>query len=88
MNNAQKGSSSISSALIGAMMLAIGIVYIITFLRTIKRKRIGMDCYGISIVVGIAIQIVSGTSGTIFDVSIAGTDSPVSGAVGSIGGVA
>jgi hypothetical protein len=58
------------------------------FLRTIKRKRIGMDCYGISIVVGIAIQIVFGTSGTIFDVSIAGTDSPVSGAVGSIGGVA
>jgi hypothetical protein len=70
------------------MMLAIGIVYIIMFLRTIKRKRTGMDCYGISIVVGMAIQIVSGTSGTIFIVSIAGTKSPVSGVVGSISGVA
>jgi hypothetical protein len=47
-----------------------------------------MDCYGISIVVGMAIQIVSGTSGTIFNVSIAGTKSPVSGVVGSISGVA
>jgi hypothetical protein len=36
-------------------MLAIGIAYIITFLLTIKWKRIGMDCYGISIVVGMAI---------------------------------
>jgi hypothetical protein len=69
-------------------MLAIGIVYIIMFLRTIKRKRIGMDCYGISIVVGIAVWIVFGTSGTIFNVSIAGTNSPISGVVGSIGGVA
>lgn len=67
MNNTQKVPVvGISSALIGVMMLAIGIVYIIMFLRTIKRKMIGMDCYGISIVVGIAIQIVSGTSGTIF----------------------
>ena len=46
-----------------------------------------MDCYGISIVVGIAIQIVSGTSGTIFNISIAGTNSPISGVVGSISGV-
>lgn len=56
-------------------------------LRTAKRKRIGMDCYGISIVVGIAIQIVSGTNGTIFNVSIAGTNSPISGVVGSIIGM-
>jgi hypothetical protein len=89
MNNTQKVPVvGISSALIGAMMVAIGIVYIIVFLQTIKRKRIGMDCYGISIVVGMAIQIVSGTSGTIFIVSIAGTKSPVSGVVGSISGVA
>ena len=40
-----------------------------------------MDCYGISIVVGIAIQIVSGTSGTIFNVSIAGNNSTISGVV-------
>jgi hypothetical protein len=58
------------------------------FLRTIKRKRTGMDCYGISIVVGIAIKIVSETSGTIFSVSIAGTNSQISGVVGSISGVA
>jgi hypothetical protein len=89
MNNTQKVPVvGISSALIGAMMLAIGIVYIIKLLRTIKRKRISMDCYGISIFVGMAIQIVSGTSGTIFNVSIAGTNSPISGAVGSIDGVA
>jgi hypothetical protein len=53
-------------------------------LRTAERKRIGRDCYDISIVVGIAIQIVSGTNGTIFNVSIAGTNSPISGVVGSI----
>ena len=89
MNSTQKVPVvGISSALIGAMMLAIGIVYIIMFLRTIKRKRIGMDCYGISIVVGIAIQVVSETSGTIFNVSIAGTNSQISGVVGSITGVA
>jgi hypothetical protein len=46
------------------------------------------DCYSISIVAGIAIQIVSGTSGTIFNVSIAGTNSPISGVVGSITGMA
>jgi hypothetical protein len=57
-------------------------------LRTAERERIGMDCYGISIVVGIAIQIVSATSGTIFNVSIAGTNSPISGVVGSITGMA
>ena len=68
-------------------MLAIGIVYIIMFLQTIKRKRTGMDCYDISIVVGIAIQVVSETSGTIFNVSIAGTNSQISGVVGSISGV-
>ncbi|HKI09694.1 MAG TPA: hypothetical protein VKA09_14965 [Nitrososphaeraceae archaeon] len=89
MNSTQKVPVvGISSALIGAMMLAMGIVYIIMFLRTIERKRIGMDCYGISIVVGIAIQIVSGTSGSIFSVSIEGTNSPISGVVGSISGVA
>ena len=85
MNSTQKVPVvSISSA----MMVAIGIVYIIMFLRTIKRKRTGMDCYGISIVVGIAIQIVSGTSNTIFNVPIAGTNSQISGIVGSISGVA
>lgn len=44
-----------------------------------------MDCYSISIVAGIAIQIVSGTSGTIFNVSVVGTNSPI---VGSITGMA
>jgi hypothetical protein len=82
----------ISSALIGAIMLAVGIGYIIMFYGLLKGKGWAWTITVILIIIGVGIQIVSGISGTIFNASIAGsssgTDALISGVVGSIVGIA
>ena len=82
----------IISALVGAIMLAVGIGYIVMFYGLLKGRGWAWTITIILIIIGIAIQIVSGITGTIFNASMLGdsgaTNSLISGIVGSVIGIA
>jgi hypothetical protein len=82
----------IISAIVGAIMLAVGIGYIVMFYGLLKGTGWAWTITIILIIIGIAIQIVSGITGTIFNASMLGdssaTNSVISGIVGSVIGIA
>lgn len=82
----------IISALVGAIMLAVGIGYIVMFYGLLKGRGWAWTITIILIIIGIAIQIVSGITGTVFNASMLGdsgaTNSLISGIVGSVIGIA
>jgi hypothetical protein len=79
----------IISAAIGSALLVIGIGYIIMFYGLLKGKRWAWTITIILLIVGIAIQIISTTAGSVFNASISSSSSAnsvISGiAVGIIG---
>ena len=82
----------IISALVGVVMLAVGVGYIVMFYGLLKGRGWAWTITIILIIIGIAIQIVSGITGSTFNASMLGdsgaTNSVISGIVGSVIGIA
>jgi uncharacterized membrane protein len=81
----------IISAAIGSALLVIGIGYIIMFYGLLKGKRWAWTITIILLIIGIAIQIISTTAGSVFNASISSSSSAnsvISGIAGGIIGIA
>jgi hypothetical protein len=80
------------SAAIGSVLLVIGIGYIVMFYGLLKGKRWAWTITIILLLIGIAIQIISTTTGSLLNASLSGsssnTNSVISGIAGSIIGIA
>ena len=80
------------SAAIGSVLLVIGIGYIVMFYGLLKGKRWAWAITIILLLIGIAIQIISTTTGSLLNTSLSGsssnTNSVISGIAGSIIGIA
>jgi hypothetical protein len=78
-------------ALIGSVLLAIGIGYIIMFYGLLKGKGWSWTITVILLIIGIAIQIISTITGGVFNASVISnnnTNSLISGIIGGIIGIA
>jgi hypothetical protein len=83
----------IISAAIGSALLVIGIGYIAMFYGLLKGKRWAWTITIILLIIGIAIQIISTTAGSVFNASISSSSSSsansvISGIAGGIIGIA
>jgi hypothetical protein len=82
----------IISAAIGSVLSVIGIGYIVMFYGLLKGKRWAWTMTIILLLIGIAIQVISTTTGSVFNASIihnsANANSVISGIVGGIIGIA
>jgi hypothetical protein len=81
----------IISAAIGSALLVIGIGYIAMFYGLLKGKRWAWTITIILLIIGIAIQIISTTAGSVFNASISSSSSAnsvISGIAGGIIGIA
>jgi uncharacterized membrane protein len=81
----------IISAAIGSALLVIGIGYIVMFYGLLKGKRWAWTITIILLIIGIAIQIISTTAGSVFNASISSSSSAnsvISGIAGGIIGIA
>ena len=79
----------IISAAIGGVLLAIGIGYIVMFYGLLKGKGWAWTITIILLIIGVAMQIVSTSVGSVFTASsLHNTNNVVSGIVGSIIGIA
>jgi uncharacterized membrane protein len=83
----------VAAAIVGAILLAIGVGYIVMSYGLIKSKSWAWT-WTIILVVGIVIQILSAVTGPVFNTSFVGTNdtnaanSLISGIVGSVIGIA
>jgi hypothetical protein len=84
----------VAAAIVGAILLAIGVGYIVMSYGLIKGKSWAWTWTIILILVGIVIQILSAVTGPVFNTSFVGTNdtnaanSLISGIVGSVIGIA
>lgn len=84
----------VAAAIAGAILLAIGVGYIVMSYGLIKRKSWAWTWTIILVLVGIVIQILSSVKGPVFNTSFVGTNdtnvanSLISGIVGSVIGIA
>jgi cytochrome bd-type quinol oxidase subunit 2 len=82
------------SAAVGSVLLVIGIGYLVMFYGLLKGKGWAWTITIILMFIGIAIQIISTTSGTVFNASLLSSSSSnnantvISGIIGSIIGIA
>ena len=82
-------------AAVGSVLLAIGIGYLIMFYGLLKGKGWAWTITIILLIIGVAIQIISTTTGSVFNASLtssnsgsANTNSVISGMIGGIIGIA
>ena len=83
----------IISAAIGSVLLVIGIGYIVMFYGLLKAKRWAWAITIILLLIGIAVQIISTTTGSVINASLSSTtatssNSVISGIAGSLIGIA